>query len=86
KRDQLRKLQNQYRARWAEKRIFEVNAPTLEGLPSLSRNGIRQRHPKWFGTFPYPYTDGSLHLGHAYTIFKIELAAGFRRMMGERVL
>lgn len=30
--------------------------------------------------------NGSLHLGHAFTISKIEFAAGFERMRGKRVL
>lgn len=47
---------------------------------------LQQKHPKWFGTFPYAYMNGSLHLGHAFTISKIEFAAGFERMRGKRVL
>jgi leucyl-tRNA synthetase len=44
------------------------------------------RYPKFFGTFPYPYMNGSLHLGHAFTISKIEFAIGFERMRGKRAL
>lgn len=44
------------------------------------------KYPKWFGNFPYPYMNGSLHLGHAFTISKIEFAAGYQRMLGKRVL
>ena len=47
---------------------------------------VKAKHPKWFGTFPYPYMNGSLHLGHAFTVSKIEFAAGFERMRGKRVL
>jgi leucyl-tRNA synthetase len=47
---------------------------------------MREKYPKWFGNFPYPYMNGSLHLGHAFTISKIEFAAGFERMLGKRVL
>lgn len=28
---------------------------------------------KYFGTFPYPYMNGLLHLGHAFTISKVGL-------------
>lgn len=38
------------------------------------------------GTFPYPYMNGSLHLGHAFTISKIEFACGFERMLGKKAL
>lgn len=30
--------------------------------------------------------NGSLHLGHAFTISKIEFAAGYERMLGKRAL
>ncbi|KAH9856352.1 leucine-tRNA ligase [Lenzites betulinus] len=86
KRDELRELEKKYQARWAEERIFEVDAPTQEELAGLSKADIQSKHPKWFGCFPYPYTNGSLHLGHAFTISKIEFEAGFQRMVGRRVL
>jgi leucyl-tRNA synthetase len=47
---------------------------------------IHEKFPKWFGNFPYPYMNGSLHLGHAFTISKIEFAAGYQRLLGKRVL
>jgi leucyl-tRNA synthetase len=47
---------------------------------------VQKENPKWFGTFPYPYMNGSLHLGHSFTISKIEFAAGYQRMQGKRVL
>lgn len=34
----------------------------------------------------YPYMNGSLHLGHAFTVSKIEFAAGYQRMKGRRTL
>ena len=30
--------------------------------------------------------NGSLHLGHAFTVSKIEFAAGYQRMKGKRAL
>jgi len=47
---------------------------------------VQKAYPKWFGTFPYAYMNGSLHLGHAFTVSKVEFAAGFERMRGKRVL
>lgn len=41
---------------------------------------------KFFGTFPYPYMNGLLHLGHAFSLSKLEFAAAHRRLRGDRVL
>ncbi|KAH7909984.1 hypothetical protein BJ138DRAFT_1127238 [Hygrophoropsis aurantiaca] len=86
KRDHLKSLEKLYQARWEEERLFEVNAPSQEDLVGLSPSEVREKYPKWFGTFPFPYMNGSLHLGHAFTISKIEFAAGYQRMLGKRVL
>ncbi|KAG6334276.1 hypothetical protein ID866_4816 [Astraeus odoratus] len=86
KRDYLISLEKKYQARWIEERLFETNAPTKEELDGLSPAEIREKYPKWFGNFPYPYMNGSLHLGHAFTISKIEFAAGYQRLLGKRVL
>ncbi|KAG5339737.1 hypothetical protein C0989_003925 [Termitomyces sp. Mn162] len=80
KRDHLQALEQKYQARWREERLFEVNAPSAEELAGLTPEQIRSQYPKWFGNFPFPYMNGSLHLGHAFTISKIEFAAGYQRM------
>ena len=41
---------------------------------------------KFFCTFPYPYQNGTLHLGHAYTMLKAEFQARFRKLLGDNVL
>lgn len=86
KRDLLISLEKKYQQQWSEQHLFEVNAPTLEETEGLSPAEIRDKFPKWFGNFPYPYMNGSLHLGHAFSISKLEFAAGFHRLLGKRVL
>ena len=86
KRDYLKNLEEKYQARWEEEKIFEVEAPSVEETAGLSPAEVQQKFPKWFGNFPFPYMNGSLHLGHAFTISKIEFAAGYHRMLGKRVL
>ncbi|KAG9013714.1 cytosolic leucyl tRNA synthetase [Tulasnella sp. JGI-2019a] len=77
KRDFLIGLEKKYQERWRDEHLFEVDAP-----PAAEHD----KHPKWFGTFPFPYMNGSLHLGHGFTISKIEFNAGFQRMLGKRAL
>ena len=59
KRDILRDLEAQAQKIWAEKK-------THLSEPDLSNPN------KFFCTFPYPYMNGRLHLGHAYTATKAE--------------
>jgi len=47
---------------------------------------MREKYPKFFGTMAYPYMNGTLHLGHAFTMTKVEFATGYERMNGKRAL
>ncbi|VDM17183.1 unnamed protein product [Hydatigera taeniaeformis] len=60
---------------WADEHQFEVDA-----VPTDSQNG------KYFITFPYPYMNGRLHIGHAFSMMKGEFAAGFQALKGKAVL
>lgn len=88
KRDDLIKLEKDAQEKWERLKIFQTDSPYTEnpGLNDLSGEDLRKKYPKFFGTFPYPYMNGSLHLGHAFTISKIEFAVGFERMRGRRAL
>ncbi|KAJ7126518.1 hypothetical protein C8R43DRAFT_1028359 [Mycena crocata] len=86
KRDYLVELEKKYQAFWAEGKIFETSPPDPADVAGLSLAQIHEKYPKWFGTYPFPYMNGSLHLGHAFTISKIEFAAGYQRLLGKRVL
>ena len=72
KRDILRAIERQCHKRWESEGVFESN-------PDLTR-------PKYMITFPFPYMNGRLHLGHAFTITKAEFQAGYQRMKGKNVL
>ena len=41
---------------------------------------------KFFLTFPFPYMNGSLHLGHGYTATRLDVIARYKRMKGFNVL
>ncbi len=58
--------------RWEESRAFEAD-------PDPSRQKV-------FVTFPYPYMNGPLHLGTAYTALRIDVFARYKRMKGFNVL
>lgn len=60
---------------WADEHVFEVDAPN-----------INDDQEAYFVTFPYPYMNGRLHLGHAFSITKAEYAAGFQALKGKAVL
>ncbi|KAH8834105.1 hypothetical protein DL96DRAFT_1666957 [Flagelloscypha sp. PMI_526] len=86
KRDHLKSFEVIYQKKWRDEKLFETAAPSPEELRGLSKSEIRDKFPKWMGCFPFPYMNGSLHLGHAFSISKIEFAAGYERMLGKRVL
>ncbi len=72
KRDALKSLEPSVQKFWNEKNIFQPDA----------KPGV----PKWIGTFPYPYMNGALHLGHFFTITKIDFQAGYQKLKGKNVL
>jgi leucyl-tRNA synthetase len=37
-------------------------------------------------TFPYPYMNGVLHLGHAFTLSKADFQCNYQRLKGKKVL
>jgi leucyl-tRNA synthetase len=95
KRDYLVNIEQAVQKDWQEGHFFDADPPPLpEGVSSYaeffetnqSMKKLQEEYPKWFGTFPYAYMNGSFHLGHAFTISKVEFAAGFERMRGKRVL
>ncbi|GAO46196.1 hypothetical protein G7K_0433-t1 [Saitoella complicata NRRL Y-17804] len=92
KRDYLVAIEQRYQDLWRQQAVFEQNPPSPEDLAaanldaSSDPDNVREAYPKWFGTMAYPYMNGSLHLGHAFTLTKVEFAAGWERMQGKRAL
>jgi leucyl-tRNA synthetase len=53
-----------YQQKWAEEAVFRQDAPaTVTANPP----------PRFYGTMAYPYMNGTLHAGHAFTASKIGL-------------
>ena len=47
------------------------------------RAGPNGPEDKFFGNFPYPYMNGMLHLGHAFSLSKVRAPAGRSCLEGE---
>ncbi|PIO61760.1 hypothetical protein TELCIR_16706, partial [Teladorsagia circumcincta] len=58
---------------WERNKVFEIDADD-------------RKSPKYLTTFPYPYMNGRLHLGHTFTVSKCEFAVGYQRLVGKRCL
>ena len=65
-------MQNETQQLWDKTKAFESN-------PDSNRE-------KYFCTFPYPYMNGFLHIGHAFTLCKAEFMAGYQRLKGKNVI
>ncbi|KAL9009498.1 MAG: hypothetical protein Q9173_005476 [Seirophora scorigena] len=88
KRDTLIKIEKRYQKQWQDSDIFNATAPSTSEVASgsITPSELRKKHPKYFGTFAFPYMNGTLHAGHSFTASKVEYTAGFARMQGKRVL
>ncbi|ORZ16903.1 leucyl-tRNA synthetase [Absidia repens] len=84
KRDYLRDLEGKARTLWDDSKAFEINAPTIE--EHANSDDIHTAYPKFMACMPYPYMNGRLHLGHAFSFSKVDFAVGYERMKGKRAL
>lgn len=76
--DFLRKVELEVQQQWERDRAFEQDAPT-SAEECADRN-------KYLVTFPYPYMNGRLHLGHTFSLSKCEFAVGYQALKGKRCL
>ena len=72
KRDALRENEIAVQALWEKGHAFEAN-------PDPSKESF-------LVTFPYPYSNGHLHIGHAFSLTKAVFRAQFERHQGKNVL
>ncbi|KAK3002424.1 hypothetical protein RJ639_022209 [Escallonia herrerae] len=76
RRDRLLEIESQVQKLWEENNVFRADAKDESPRPG----------EKFFGNFPFPYMNGYLHLGHAFSLSKLEFAAGYHRLRGANVL
>jgi len=68
----LTRIEEKWQKRWETAKIFEAD-------PDKNKK-------KFFITFPYPYMNGPLHVGHTFTASRVDAYARFKRMQGYNVL
>jgi leucyl-tRNA synthetase len=49
------------------------------------QTNIDYTKPKFMATFPYPYMNGKLHLGHAFTMLKVDFECRWKQINGYNV-
>ena len=77
KRDALRLNEISVQKKWEAEAAFEVN-------PQYEEDGSEKE--SFMVTFPYPYSNGHLHIGHAFSLTKAIFRAQFERHQGKNVL
>jgi len=70
--EELKRIEEKWQRVWEERKVYEAD-------PDPSR-------PKFFVTFPYPYVNALPHLGSAFTVLRVDIAARYKRMRGYNVL
>jgi leucyl-tRNA synthetase len=68
RRDKLRNIEIEVQRKWEDLKASESER-------AVDENGNEK--PKYMVTFPYPYMNGRLHLGHAFSLTKAEFTARF---------
>jgi leucyl-tRNA synthetase len=67
----LTKIQEKWQKRWDELKLFE---PEINDKPSE------------MVTFPFPYVNNALHIGHAFTCNKVDIYGRFKKLRGSNVM
>lgn len=73
KRDALRVNELEVQAMWEREKVFESDAAD-------------DGKEKFVVTFPFPYSNGHLHIGHAFSLTKSVFRAQYERHLGKNVL
>ena len=69
---QTKQIEQKWQQKWTDAHLFEAD-------PDAKRQKIMV-------TFPYPYMNGPLHVGHTFTASRVDAYARFKRMQGYNVL
>ncbi|KAG8035452.1 hypothetical protein G9C98_006898 [Cotesia typhae] len=59
----LQKIEKEVQAKWKASKAYEEDAPKK----------AKSKDEKFLATFPFPYMNGRLHLGHTFSLSKCEV-------------
>lgn len=76
RRDTLVAIEEKVRQLWEDNNVHTCDAGDETGAD-------RQ---KYFSTFPYPYMNGVLHLGHGFTLSKADFATRYQKLLGKNAM
>ncbi|KAJ4866887.1 ATP binding [Raphanus sativus] len=76
RRDRLLEIEAAVRKWWEDEGVFLAE----------SRKDPPKEGDKFFATFPFPYMNGYLHIGHAFSLSKVDFASAYHRLRGANVL
>lgn len=60
----LQRIEQEVQQKWENEKVYEVDAPA---------DPRKSADEKFLVTFPYPYMNGRLHLGHTFSLSKAEV-------------
>jgi leucyl-tRNA synthetase len=69
---QTKPIEQKWQAKWESAHLFEADPD-----PQKQKKMV---------TFPFPYMNGPLHVGHTFTASRVDVYARFKRMQGYNVL
>ncbi|MHB8604893.1 MAG: leucine--tRNA ligase [Thermoplasmatota archaeon] len=78
----LAEIESKWQRRWTEARVYEPDAPlTVSASAAGDASG-----GKFFATYPYSYMNAFAHVGHAFTMGRVDFFVRYQRMLGKRAL
>jgi len=89
RRDALRANEIRVQAMWEDHHAFEADADVDDDSNFTTTTTTAAKTPKrekFIVTFPFPYSNGHLHIGHAFSLTKAVFRSQFERHMGKNVL